>query len=161
MRLQVEERVRRSNLNGRVHLAGYRDNIEQFYAAMTVVLLTSKFEGLPMVALEAMRQGIPVVSTNVGGMSECVDDTVGALLPADATAGEIAEAILVFLRRLETDESIDRRCRERIQERFSLGRMQAAYRATLEQFCSRRDLDRRLRDYEKWLMTRPLLGGSR
>jgi alpha-1,6-mannosyltransferase len=50
---------------------------------------------LPLVALEAMACGLPVVATNVGGISEVVTENCGKLVPPDAPSS-MAEAILEY-----------------------------------------------------------------
>jgi glycosyltransferase involved in cell wall biosynthesis len=122
---------------------------------MSVLLLTSRYEGLPIVFLEAMLQGVPVVSTRVGGVSECVTEDVGILVDSGASASSIADEVLELLNRIEEDPDIRSRCRARIQESFSLERMQSAYVRKFEALCAGRNIVRRLSDYELWAMTNP------
>jgi glycosyltransferase involved in cell wall biosynthesis len=49
--------------------------------AADVFVLSSEFENLPVVLLEALASGLPIVATDVGGVSEIVDESVGALVP--------------------------------------------------------------------------------
>jgi glycosyltransferase involved in cell wall biosynthesis len=64
---------------------------------MTLLLLTSRYEGLLIVFLEAMLQGVPVVSTRVGGVSECVTEEVGLLVDAGASASSISVQVSICL----------------------------------------------------------------
>jgi len=58
------------------------------------LICTSRSEGLPVSMMEAMAHGIPVISVNVGGISEIVKDPCnGSLLPADADTKLIAQTI--------------------------------------------------------------------
>jgi hypothetical protein len=56
----------------------------------------SASEGLPVSIMEALSCGIPVLATDVGGVSEIIDQDVGELLPADVSAAELAVAIERF-----------------------------------------------------------------
>jgi len=71
-----------------VFFVGQRTDIEKFYAAFDVLVLPSLMEGLPLVVLEAMAAGTPVVASDVGALSEVVTDGVSGLLvwnPKDAS----------------------------------------------------------------------------
>jgi len=83
------------NAPANVKMLGWlpREQINQLYAAADVLVMPSRWEGLPIVALEAMRAGLPVVATRVGGIPEAVEDGVtGRLIDVDAPT-ELAEAI--------------------------------------------------------------------
>jgi len=61
---------------------GNRDDIPQLLSEHDIFVLTSNWEGLPLSILEAMRQGLPVVASNVGGVKEAVfDQETGFLIP--------------------------------------------------------------------------------
>jgi glycosyltransferase involved in cell wall biosynthesis len=154
-RSNVEVLIKKSPYENRFHLTGYVENVDEVYAVMSVLLLTSRYEGLPIVFLEAMLQGVPVVSTRVGGVSECVTEDVGILVDSGASASSIADEVLELLNRIEEDPDIRSRCRARIQESFSLERMQSAYVRKFEALCAGRNIVRRLSDYELWAMTNP------
>ncbi len=58
--------------------------IEAYYRSADAVVIPSRWEGFGLVAAEAMRAGLPVIASNVGGLKEIVDDGVtGVLIPAD------------------------------------------------------------------------------
>jgi glycosyltransferase involved in cell wall biosynthesis len=66
-----------------VSLAGVRHDIPRCLAAMDAFALSSRLEGLPLCALEAMAAGLPVVATAVGGLPGLIEDGVtGLLVPA-------------------------------------------------------------------------------
>jgi glycosyltransferase involved in cell wall biosynthesis len=84
---EVEKRIAASNLKTNFDLLGWRDEIAQLLAASDVLLLTSIYEGLPRVVLQAMAAGKPVVASAVSGTPEAVQDGAsGFLHPAHATA---------------------------------------------------------------------------
>jgi glycosyltransferase involved in cell wall biosynthesis len=98
---------------------GHRQDVRQLLRRADLFVLSSHWEGLPLVVLEAMDEGVPVVSTKVGGIAELVEHNATGLLvpPGDATA--LAQAILQSLdhapqARARADEA-RRRCRDRRQ----------------------------------------------
>ena len=108
LRARVEARIAHYGIRDRVHLAGWRRDIPAIMHALDTFLLTSHWEGLPRVLLEARAVGVPVVATNVGGADEVVvDQTVGEL----CNAGDIEGLAAAIIRRLSpTLESFDVRC---------------------------------------------------
>src|SRR5215475_10131586 len=72
LRPSIEALVEQYGLKNRVHLAGWRRNISTAMKAFDAFLLTSHWEGLPRVLLEARAAGIPVVATRVGGVEEVI-----------------------------------------------------------------------------------------
>jgi glycosyltransferase involved in cell wall biosynthesis len=70
-----------------------REQIEQLYAAADVLAMPSRWEGLPIVALEAMRAGLPVIATRVGGISEAVEDGVAGRLIDAESSSQLAAAL--------------------------------------------------------------------
>ncbi len=91
--------VRTSGLEGTVTWVGYHQDPSAFYASCDVVVIPSTVsEGLPMVALEALQSGVPVIGSNVGGIPEIVREGVNGLLfpPKDAVAlADCAQRMLV------------------------------------------------------------------
>ena len=62
-----------------------RPEIASLYAAADVLVMPSRWEGLPLVALEAMRAGLPVIATRVSGIPEAVEDGItGKLIDVDS-----------------------------------------------------------------------------
>ena len=68
----------------KVTFTGARDDIANLLNAADVFVLSSIAEGIPMTVLEAMASGLPVISTNVGGLSELItENQTGKLVPAE------------------------------------------------------------------------------
>lgn len=91
-RAALEARVAERGLTERVRWHGPVPNAAAHLGAFDVVVLSSRTEGTPMVLLEAMAAGVPVVATRVGGVPDVVSDAE-ALLVESEDPGALAAAI--------------------------------------------------------------------
>lgn len=140
------ERLRRQaaelGLPHPILFAGPRDDVERWYAAMDVDLITSRSEGTTTTALEAQACGVPVVSTNVGAVHEVIEDGVTGLLVPSGDAEAIAEATLSLLRDPPRRQEMGRAGRAAAVARFGVetaAELRArAYDAALEHAAARR-----------------------
>ena len=84
-RPDIDRLIRDKGLVGRIHLAGWRPDVPELLAAGAALILSSLWEGMPNVILEAMAAGLPVVATRVEGTPELViNNRTGLLVPAQS-----------------------------------------------------------------------------
>jgi glycosyltransferase involved in cell wall biosynthesis len=74
-------------VGARVVFVGHVDTMARFYAALDVLCLSSRAEGLPLSLLEAQASGVPVVAAAVGGVPAAVCPASGMLVAAEDVAG--------------------------------------------------------------------------
>jgi glycosyltransferase involved in cell wall biosynthesis len=149
---RYEERVRRQaaelGLAEPIVFAGPRNDIERWYAAMDVHLITSRSEGTTTTALEAQACAVPVVATRVGALHESVEDGVSGLLVPPGRPDAIAAATLALLDYPARREQMGRAGRARAVDRFGLqtaADLRArAYESALAYSASRRSGRRRI-----------------
>jgi len=95
----VHELAARLGLADAVTWAGFRSDMAAELRRMHVFVLPSLYgEGMPMVVLEAMAAGLPIVSTTVEGIPEVVRDGQDGLLAAPGNAAALAAALASFAR---------------------------------------------------------------
>jgi glycosyltransferase involved in cell wall biosynthesis len=83
----VRDRVAALGLAERVRLLSGKTDVAQLLLASQIFVLATKFEAFPISILEAMRAGLPVVASDVGGIAEAVGhQETGLLVPADDCA---------------------------------------------------------------------------
>lgn len=94
LRHQIEGAISMAGLTGRIRLAGWQDEagVKRELAQATALILPSFAEGLPVVVMEAMAAGRPVIATTIAGVPELVTPEVGWLVPA-GDAAALADAI--------------------------------------------------------------------
>jgi glycosyltransferase involved in cell wall biosynthesis len=104
---------------------GFRDDTAALYSAADCFVLSSRSEGLPMVILEAMSAALPVISTNVGGISDAVGDHV--LLVETQQPHQLADAMQRIMNDEAIRESLAENGRNYVEKHFGLSRMLAEY----------------------------------
>ncbi len=142
----------------KVKFAGYRRMAAQYCAAIDVLLMTSRYEGMPLVIFEALAHGAAVVSSDVGGIRECIPAAYGSLLNVDATDAEYARIVLEVGRMRASDGSFGERSRLHVNLQFGIDRMRRQLQEDFSKLTASLDRDQRCRDYQLDLMARPIIG---
>ncbi|MCS7044730.1 MAG: glycosyltransferase, partial [Gemmataceae bacterium] len=130
--------IRARGLEGRFILAGFREDIGTLLPHVDAVVLPSLTEGLPVVLLEAMAAGRPVVATNVGGIPEVVDDGVTGKLVAPASAAELADGIISLFTGAVDRAAMGEAGRERVRRDFFVTTQCVKYQALFERLAARK-----------------------
>jgi glycosyltransferase involved in cell wall biosynthesis len=97
LRQAVEAAARQEGLGDSFRLLGWRRDIPEVLRCLDVLVLTSRWEGLPRVYLEALASGVPVVGTNVDGAAEVIRDGVNGSLVEPGDVGRMAKEVLGLL----------------------------------------------------------------
>jgi glycosyltransferase involved in cell wall biosynthesis len=137
LRPDIERRVAHLGVDGQTVFTGFREDIPELLHAMDVVVLPSRWEGLPLVLLEAMACWKPIVATRVtGNVDVVVDGVTGFLVPlGDVQA--LADKIIQLMQDEALRAAFGRQGRKRVEHHFSLAQMvaqtQAVYAEVLAQ----------------------------
>lgn len=132
-RAGLEAQIAHFGLENQVRLLGNRTDVPRLLAEFDVFVLSSIAEGMPGVLLEAMAAGLPVVATDVGGVSEVVSrGQTGLLVPArDIRA--LSNALSSYVSDDALRQQHGRAGRHRVEAGFSLDGMLSAYTAVYDE----------------------------
>lgn len=118
--------VEKCGLSDCVKFPGTVGNTEDYYALADCYIQSSHREALPLTALEAMAAGLPLISTNVGGMSDIVTNTNGFLV-ADEDDNALYEAMKsIVIMTKENREKLGEGSKKLVQK-FSAEKMAREY----------------------------------
>jgi glycosyltransferase involved in cell wall biosynthesis len=136
-RTRTEALARELRVFDQCRFVGFRQRIRDWFAAFDATLLTSANEGTPVMAIESLAAGRPVVATRVGGTATVVEDgESGFLEPLGDTAALAAR--LAALAAAPAERAALGRCgAARVQERFAMDRMAAEVEAVYHELLSR------------------------
>ncbi len=94
---ELRKQAASMGISGHIHFCGIVENIEEVYADLDLLVLSSKNEGTPVVIIEALASGCPVAATRVGGVAEILENGApGHILPVDQAGftAKLRDAIL-------------------------------------------------------------------
>jgi glycosyltransferase involved in cell wall biosynthesis len=115
-----------------VHLLGARRDVPRLYSAWDVFALSSDSEGLPLVIVEAMASGLPVISTDVGGIAAVVIDGKTGLLAPKGDREALATKIATLAATPSVGIRYGEEGRDRALGRYSRQRMVEDYFAVYD-----------------------------
>ena len=134
LRGALEALVARLNLRDRVRFLDSQADAAAVFAALDVVVVTSRYEGCCNVILEGMAMAKPVIATSVGGNPELVvSGETGLLVPIEDPE-HVAQAIRGLLQDPDRARAMGRAGRRRIETSFTLERMVAASEQVYERY---------------------------
>lgn len=131
-RPRIERAIDLAGSGPRVTLCGMVPRPEVALSQIDALVLPSEAEGFPMVLIEAMAAGIPIIATDAPGIRDVVENEVTALLSPVSDS----EALAASIRRLVADCSLRQRlaieARQAVERRFTWDRVMAQYRQLLQ-----------------------------
>jgi glycosyltransferase involved in cell wall biosynthesis len=119
-------------LREHVTYLGFWPGALEVYAAANVIVCSSLFESLGMVALESMAMQRPIVNTNVGGPSETILDGVTGYLVPPRDSRAIARRVVSLLRDPALRQSMGKAGREHVIQHYTSARYAASFSTILE-----------------------------
>ena len=133
---RAEQSVREGGLSGKVHFIGRQDPVESLLGVSDLLLLPSETESFGLAALEALACGVPVMSSDAGGLPELIEDGLGGILvPENGQAQGIERAVALLSDPTKLDQF--RQASIRRASNYSLERIlplyEALYRQVLEE----------------------------
>ena len=133
--VKVRNAIKNFELQDHFILTGTIDNVAELLNDTHILLIVSKQEGIPLVILEAMAMGVPVISTDVGAIHEVVKNNVnGYLINAENNVAELFTCkILDLLTGKLSYHALVEKTRETIVPRFSLETMGTKYQSIFDE----------------------------
>ena len=127
LREQLEHKVAAAGLEDVIHFCGWESDWPELLPGLEILLHPARREGLGNVVLEAMASGVPVVASDVGGITDPINLSVdGFLLPPDDVDGW-SQAVVNLLGNKVERERLARQARLTVERRFTIWNMATSY----------------------------------
>lgn len=115
-RSDLESAIRRYALTDHIRLAGWYGRPREVIGAFDLFILPSRNEGLPFAVLEAMAEGLPVITSDAGSAHEAVGDEQGGLVVPRENAPALRDALSRMIRDGEFRRNCGRVARENVRD---------------------------------------------
>jgi glycosyltransferase involved in cell wall biosynthesis len=108
------------NLSDKIFLRGYTDNVYEALNNIDIFVLTSRYEGIPYVILQAMDYAKPIISTNVGGINEIIEDGFNGLLVNNGDVSELTEKVINLIENKKLRTELSKNARYSLLENYTI-----------------------------------------
>ena len=124
---ECEDLIEKLELKDNFSLAGFHDNPSKLYLEGDISILTSISEGFPFTVIESMSCGVPIVATDVGGVSEAIKDGETGFICKPKDYNAIGKRVVELLQdeRLRTQIGVN--AREKVLESFTIEKFTSAF----------------------------------
>ena len=131
-RARIEQTVARLGLSGRVTLHGMVACPEDALSQIDAIILPSEAEGLPMVLIEAMAAGVPIIATDAPGIRDVVQNGRTALMVPVGDVAALASAIGRLAGDVGLRDQLVAEARVTVAQRFTWERVMSQYGKVLQ-----------------------------
>lgn len=119
-RKELQAQAKSKGLEKEVILAGFQNDVEEWFSVFDAFVLPSLTEGTPMALLEAMSAGIPPIASAVGGIPKVVEDGVNGFLVAPGDFRAISEKVIALKKNPGLQKKIALEAINLIRNRFDV-----------------------------------------
>lgn len=127
LRSELEVKVNNLRITQYVTFAGDRNDVIRYYHDSHILIIPSNWEGLPLVLLEGMGCGIPIVASDIGGIREVIQHGINGLLFPMGDAKELASKIIYLMKNPKAATEMGWKAREKALSHFSLIKNMQSY----------------------------------
>lgn len=132
---QLNEKIALLGLGRQIELVGYKKNTPEFLNSLDLFVLSSRWEGLGIVILEAGAAGLPVIASDVDGIKEIIDDKEDGLLFTKGNSDELKEKIKYLLNNESERKRLGQALQRKIIEKFDIEKIVRQYEEVYIQAC--------------------------
>lgn len=120
---EAQAYVTSHHLENDVHFLGRRTDVDDILNQNDIFCLISNYEGLPISIIEAMRAGMPIIASDVGGVNELVQDDVNGFLIPRGNISELVEKLKYILDHKELIKYMGKASRKIYEEEYTADKM--------------------------------------
>ena len=130
----IKESIEKLHLTPYATLTGFRKDIPEILAAVDILVMPSRWEGLPMALLEGMAMGKAVIASPVGGIPDVINDGVNGILVEVGNQAAWCQAIRKLFEDRELRQQLGKKAKLTVQRHYSAEAVARAYESLYMEF---------------------------
>ncbi|MBO9635402.1 MAG: glycosyltransferase [Chitinophagaceae bacterium] len=160
LKTQLQEKARALKIHN-ISFIGWQEKVQEVLEDFDIMLMTSDIEGLPVVIMEALCLGIPVVAPDIGGIREILINDFSTLVAGDASPKLYAEKILQLLNMEEgKKEGLRKEAIQFVKQTFDIKICQQNYLDALSRLIASKQTSNKTKAIFTYLITSPFLADN-
>lgn len=117
---EYKKLISKLNIADNVFIKGFSSNIKEIFSTLDLFILTSRYEGIPYILLEAMNYGIPVISTDVGGINEIITNNENGFIVPNGSLDKLRETAEILIENPDKRNEFRTKAKETLDKNFSI-----------------------------------------
>ena len=123
----VKKKIVEHNMNHKIYAPGFIDDIRPFMKRSDVVLIPSMIEGIPIVLLESLSMGVPVIASNVGGIPDIIQNGYNGFICESDNVHSFVEKIKLLYSQPEIKNEMSLNARRYAEQNLDVSYMKHDY----------------------------------
>lgn len=113
---KIEELIKINKLDQRIYIKPFSDNIEEYFLESSLLLLPSRWEGMPMIVLESLEMGVPIISFDITSIEQIIINGNEGLIIDKFNVEKFSDAMLRLSESYELREYMGKKCIKKSNE---------------------------------------------
>jgi glycosyltransferase involved in cell wall biosynthesis len=130
----IKQAIAKLHLTSYVTLTGFRKDIPEILAAVDILVMPSRWEGLPMALLEGMAMGKAVIASPVGGIPDVISDGANGVLVEAGNQADWCQAIRMVFEDRELRQQLGAKAKLTVKRHYSAAAVARAYESLYMEF---------------------------
>lgn len=133
LRKELENQASRLDIQGQVTFLGIRQDVPKLLRAADIFVLPSLWEGLPLVILEAMSAGLPILASDVEGITDAIQDGESGIVIPIKDPGAMKDKLILLANQPELRETLGKNGKINFKDKFDIDTMCHQYEELFQQ----------------------------
>ena len=108
--------IKKYKLENRIKIERFTDNIKEYFLSSSVLLLSSRWEGMPMIALESLELGVPIIAYDITAVNQIIKNNIHGLIVPKFDIVEYANSMRICANSYDLREKMSAECIKRSRE---------------------------------------------